>query len=267
MKNLVLKSADTGADMMCDMALPNRQIVKQVGDVNQSTGLDKIPRIAWGVEAFDRKYGGLIANGINMLSVPDHDSAIVAVGHFLAHGINQDQCTAIVTFDNPAMTLSRLSLYGFDFDAALHTERLVYLYYKPTFLHVLSCSTDYGNLFNEILKLSGPITRLAFLDADMLFDLQTEYLARVSASKLAMGFYHESVTTLGCFVRQDLRSNMLLDAVARNHMSSYIEIHRDINSTNENYHFKWLKGAATHVTAGCNFELKIGQGYVVCDAD
>jgi len=264
MQNISFRCSD--ADLGATYGIDARESLCQFDSSQRTTELTPSNCIPWGIAGFDRLYGGIAAGGLTMLSTPEYDSAIAAVGHYLARSLEDGQRATIVSFDKSSLMLAKLAHYGFDFKEALQLEKLVYLYYKPTFLHALSCSTDYAALFKEILTLSGPITRLAFLNADMLFNLQTEYLARVSASKLASAFGCESVTTLGCFVRQHLRSYQLLDAVCNSQISSYIRIRRKINFNDQNYAINWRREPDADANTACSLDLKIGHGYVSSNA-
>lgn len=108
--------------------------------------------------------------------------------------------SALLESVSPAARARSARRYGFDFDAALHDERLVYLYYKPTFLHSLSLTTDHAAMFAELRRLAGDIRRLALLSADPIFNLKGEYLAVASVSSLVAGAGGLDFTVLGTFV-------------------------------------------------------------------
>lgn len=215
----------------------------------------------WGIEHFDRCYGGLLAGVFNILAASDHDAAIAAVGHFLAQGLEDQQRVALVGFDNPQLLFSKFALYGWDFIPALESERLVYIYYKPAFFHTLSFTDDYKIPFAELRRLTGAIERLAFLNADALLNLQSEYLARDSAVKLAAAGCG-STTTLGCFVHQNTASHRLIEMGCCSLMPSYLVLRALPHHVNRRYALEWRKGPGFCTQAATLLELETGRGYV-----
>jgi hypothetical protein len=218
----------------------------------------------WGLEEFDRRFGGLAGGTFNMLAAPNYDTALAAIGHFLARGLQKKQRAALITLDNPRFTFSKLAMYGFNCETAMKSERLIYLYYKPAFTQALSCSTDYKALISEILGLAGPIHRMAFLNAELLFNLQTEYLARVSASKLTAETGCGSITTLGCYISQATHSCTLLDAACNSLMPSYLLLRSGTGQHARQYTLEWRKSPFASVCGESKLELKPGVGYVKC---
>lgn len=220
------------------------------------------PHDPWGIDDFDYGHGGLVAGAYNMLATPDHDAAVAAIGHFLARGLRDGRRAVLVGFDNPRLILAKLEYYGFDYAAALESEQLIYLYYKPAFFHALSCSTDYTILFAEIRRLAGEVSRLAFLNADMLFNLQSEYLAHVTAAKLAAAAGAGPTTVLGCFVHQRIAPHWLLDATCANLMPGYLVMRSVPRRAARCYAVKWRKGPGACGGGAILLTLEAGRGYV-----
>jgi hypothetical protein len=222
--------------------------------------LTNVRYVPWGIDEFDRRHGGLVGQAFNLLAAPNHDAGMVAVGHFLAAGLDRQSRVCLVAFDNPDPVLAKLSYYGFEFADAIVSERFVYLYYKSTFVPALSCATDYLSVLGEIRALAGPIERLAFFNADMLFNLQSEYLARASAAKFAAAGVMP--TALGYYSRPDKAAHTLLDAVCASAMPSHLELHANShNNSHQQYVLTCRKGPFARAASPCLLELKPGQGY------
>lgn len=237
-------------------------LFSSVSDIFNSEKHTEINLSSWGLSEFDRVYGGICAGSLNLLSTPNYDSAIAATGHFLTKGLRSEQRVALVSLENPNNTFSKLAAYGFHYDAALRSERLVYLYFKPTFHNALSCTTDYRLLFDELISLSGPVSRVAILNAELLFNLQSENLARESAAKLAAVTSFDNPTIMGSFVKQNSRSHAILESVCSSMLPSYIVIKAKPSRQSRHYVIDWRKGPHVHQKTTCKVELLEGKGYV-----
>lgn len=233
-----------------------------LSEATQADNLESVDLSPWGVAEFDRVCGGLCAGNINLLSAANYDASIAAAGHFLTKGLRSEQRVAIVSLDNPNNMFAKLATYGFHYESALRSERLVYLYYKPTFHHSLSCTTDYRVLFDELQSLTGPVSRIAILNTELLFNLQTETLARESASKLASVSTFDNTTVLGCFVRQNARSHALLESVCNSIMPCYLVVKAKPTRQARHYVIEWRKGPHVYQKSSCKVELVEGKGYV-----
>ena len=114
---------------------------------------------------------------------------------------------------------------GFCFDNELLTQQLIYLYYKPLFSYSLCYITDYRQLFEEIILLSnGDIGRIAFLNADVLFNLESHLLAEASAHHIITSFSDDKKTILGCYQASNTPSHQILDQIGKEFLGSYLEI-------------------------------------------
>ena len=220
--------------------------------------------IPWGIRDFDSQFGGLGKNLFNMVRSCDHPSGIAAVGHFLAEGLGRNETVALVSFDNPHIVFSAFSQYGFSFSDSLANEQLIYLYYKPTFSHALSFATDYQNLFGEILRLTDrSLARLAFFNADNLFNLETAHLARASAHKLVASTTASfECSILGhCLIPQGAPSRYL-DEVCNEYLPSYLEITHSPPFSKGLYSINWRRSPYQNHTQSLIQRLVSGQGYV-----
>lgn len=179
----------------------------------------------WGVIPFDKAYTGLPRRVFNLLRACNKEVNIGAIGHFLQTGLELGQKVVLVGFDYPIYLLHRFREYGFSFEDELLTERFIYLYYKPCFSHALSFTASYQHLFTEIKQLSRDgVGRLAFLNADVLFNLETHLLAELSTEKIMASFCDEDCVVLGCYQAAHIESHQRLDEVSQALLSSYIEI-------------------------------------------
>lgn len=138
---------------------------------------------------FDQNYQGLPARSFNMLETADRFSGLLGIALFIDTGLKQGEHVTLITFDEPEKVLDRFLKFGFDFQAMLDNEDFCILSYKASFSRSLNISTDYQALFSEIKLLGGEkASRFAFLNADLLFNLESHNLATISVSKI-----HEAV--------------------------------------------------------------------------
>jgi len=213
----------------------------------------------WCVDAFDRQQGGLLGGVFNMMAVPDDQAAAAAIGHFLACGLQGGGRVCVVALDHPCLALAKFAAYGFDFAAALESEQLAYLYYKPIFSDALSFNAEHAAVFAEIRQLAGDVGRVAFFNVDLLFNLQSESLARASAVRLAA--VANGTTALGCCVLRDSKSHRNLDKICSELMPSYLAMRRVPQANRRRYALTWRKGP--HAAGVENIlDLETGRGYV-----
>lgn len=191
--------------------------------------------VPWGIASFDHFYGGLPGKIFNLLRVCNSDVGLVSVGHFLRTGIELDQRVTLICFDHPSYLLARLNGLGFSFDDEIVSEQFIYLHYKSDFSHSLSLLSNYGQMFSEVRKLSGDSSRIAFLNADVLFNLETYLLAESSAERIMTSFDCPDCVVLGCYQAADITAHRHLDEVGRALLGSYLEIKSAANADERRY--------------------------------
>ena len=216
----------------------------------------------WGITSFDSDFIGLPRLTFNLLRTCNYETSIAAIGHFLQEGIDQDQRVALVSFDHPVYLLNSFKEYGFSFDEELLSEKLIYLYYKPFFSHSLNFATNHQKLFNEIKSLSnGDISRIAFRNADVLFNLETHLLAESSAERIMASFNDDHCAVLGCYQATDTQTDQHLDEVSQTYLSSYIEIKPAANSTGKTYELILRKSPIFHEKKSIELCLSPNYGF------
>ena len=184
--------------------------------------------IPLGINEFDRKYGGIVCGAINIVEAADQDSSIATLGHYISGGLEKGEQVALVSFENPRHALAKLGQYGFgSFDSYLKNEQLIYIYYKPLFTKSLCLSFNYRRLFEEIERIAGrEITRLAFDNCEVLFNLQSVPLARASAIKLLSVTENKKYTTFGSYINRKESDQKNLIEACESTIISYIKIDR-----------------------------------------
>lgn len=121
----------------------------------------------------------------NLIETIDGFSGLLNIAKFLTSGLQQGKTVALVAFDQPANLLKKFLELGHNFHDDFQSGRLCILSYKPTFIRSLNISTDYQALFSEISSLSKSASPwIAFLNADLLFNLESHSLTTVSVSKI-----------------------------------------------------------------------------------
>jgi hypothetical protein len=193
----------------------------------------------------------LAAGNFNLLMAEDSSSLDAAVAHFLSHALVRGARVAVLSSESPQERLARFKDFGFDLMAALDDDQLAYIHYRPTLSRALG-GADYSLLFDEVRRLAGPVERIAFLDPEMLFALESDGDAAASIGRFAAGAHRLGATALGAFVpdgkprhqRLHQRGSELLPAV---------------------YSLR-ARGAANYVLESkgvpLNLRLARGQGYV-----
>jgi hypothetical protein len=216
----------------------------------------------WGIVSFDKTYNGLPTRVFNLVHACNKEICIVAIGHFLQAGIELQQRAVLVGFDHPAHLLSKFNGYGFSFEEALNKEQLIYLYYKPSFSHSLNFSTDYKLLFNEIKNLAkGGVKRIAFLNANSLFNLETYILAESSAEKITASFADHNCAILGCYQTIENASHQHLDMVGKTLLRSYIEIQQQEEGNDRCYNLILHNSPLFDADEPINLHLNPGSGF------
>lgn len=218
----------------------------------------------WGVTPFDCDYTGLPNLVFNLLRACNKEVSISTIGHFLKAGIELDQRVALVSFDHPAYLLASFKKHGFYLEEELLSEQLIYLYYKPVFSHSLNFSTNYRQLLDETKALSrGDISRIAFLNADVLFNLETHLLAESSAERIMASFSDEHCVVLGCYQATDIPAHQHLDEVSKKSLNSYLEIKPPVHGNDLMYELILHKTPVFHAKKSIDLYLTPGFGFNV----
>ncbi|MES9837874.1 MAG: hypothetical protein AB2665_13470 [Candidatus Thiodiazotropha sp.] len=217
-----------------------------------------------GIDPYDRRFGGLVLNSLNLFQTSDYESGIAALGSFITNGLINGERVTLASFQHPKHLLYKLSLYGFsDLDTYLENEQLVYLYYKPFFEKSLSLSLDYGRMFDEITKISScGIKRVALDNCEALFNKQSHQLAKSSAIKLLLAAERREFTTLGTFVNERIDSDNDLDKVCSSTMTSFTKIDKQVVQQKDLYRFLVEKSPNICFNNAMIIELKVGHGFV-----
>lgn len=185
---------------------------------------------AWGLPSFDRRYNGLPINDFNLLETDEGIIGLLGIAHFIDAGLKADEGVALISFAPPEQTLQRLVRIGFDFQEALDNEKLFVYSYQDTFSRTLNISTNYHALFEELNTLAqAPVTRSAFLNADLLFNLQSHHLATISATRLVKATREAGHTVLAHYTYNDTQAHQHMKAVCQSLLSCYITIKRSKN--------------------------------------
>lgn len=217
---------------------------------------------SWGIDSFDSVHTGLPKRIFNLLRTCDEDTTISGLGHFLKKGLDQDERVTLVCFDHPAYLLSSFKQHGFSFDDALNSEQFIYLYYKPWLSHSLNLSINYQPLFDEAKYLSkGNIGRIAFRNADVLFNLETHLLAMSSAVKIVSSLTCGNCVILGCYQGTDTPAHQLLDDVSKTSLHSYMEIKSAATGNDAAYELILHKFPLAYTKQRINLRLTHGVGF------
>lgn len=224
--------------------------------------MDKQLLVPW----IERSFGGnqpkLVRHALNVLSTPDHAASVVACGHFLAAGLARGERVVLVSFDHPDHILGCMQAYGFEFSEALSDEQLLYVYYKSSSARSVRLTADYHGLFDELLRLcNGSVDCAAFLNVEVLINLQSLLLAQTSVAELALATAGSGATVLGCHT--PLPGNLCdyLDAACHAAAPASLRLTR-VNPRNKIYALNWIKSPVQQSTDEIRMELHEGQGYV-----
>jgi len=179
----------------------------------------------WGVTRFDEAYGGLPKRQFNLLQTCNKEVTLAALCHFIKAGMELEHPVVVVGFEHPRQVFYGATQYHFDLEAALASEQLIYLYYKPIFSFSLNFATNYRQLLDEIRCLAKTKTaRIAFLNAEALFNLETRFLAETSAEKIMADFSDERFLILGCIQNTPGNTDPCLKQICHTSLHSVMEI-------------------------------------------
>lgn len=181
----------------------------------------------WGVSLFDKHYHGLPLNCFTLLETSDNRSGLLGISRFLAKGIQLNQTVALITFEEPEHVLTKLMQLGLNCHEMLYMERLFILSYKETFTRSLNMSNSYHSIFDEIKRLThDQVERIAFLNTDLLFNLESTNLATLSATKLTRATKQSKTTVLAQYTRNEGDSHKRLQEACHSLIDCYISIHK-----------------------------------------
>lgn len=184
-------------------------------------------RAQWGIPLFDKNYPGLPARSFNMLETADRFSGLLGIACFINTGLDQGETVTLITFDTPENILKKFNKLGFDYTDMIACERLFILSYKNTFTRSLNISTDYQALFSEIEDMSNhKATRLAFLNADLLFNLESYNLTTISVSKIHQAAERIAGTILAQYTTIDDIAHRRLRNISTSLLDCYLVISR-----------------------------------------
>ncbi|MEZ5449447.1 MAG: hypothetical protein R3E89_10835 [Thiolinea sp.] len=187
-------------------------------------------RAQWGVPLFDNNYRGLPRSAFNLLETADHFSGLLGIARFISTGLEVGETVTLITFDSPENVINKFLKLGYNFQDMINCERLFIMSYKSTFTRSLNISTDYHALFAEINRLSRDrSTRFAFLNADLLFNLESYNLTTVSVSKIHEAAKRVAGTILAQFTSSDDKPHQRLRSVSTSLLDCYLVIRRSAN--------------------------------------
>ena len=187
-------------------------------------------RAQWGVPFFDNNYQGLPERAFNLLETADQFSGLLGIARFIRTGLEAGETVTLITFDKPENVIKKFQKLGYHFEEVINNERLFVLSYKPMFQRSLNISTDYQGLFKELYQLSNEqTTRFAFLNADLLFNLESHILASISISKIHDAAKDVDGTILAQFTTADDETHKRLRTVSASLLDCYLVIKRAAN--------------------------------------
>ena len=219
--------------------------------------LQEIPS---GIQPFDIQ-GGLVKGTLNLLQTEDHQSGVVATGHFLKAGLARGERVGLIAFDNAATLLRIYTHYGFSFEEHLESEQLIYLYYKGTVSHSLCFTAHYSEVIDEILHLSGGhLDRLAVCRADALINPQSLTLARESVQNLVSATTNIATTIFGYYCRSEHEQAQNVDLACRSFLLSYLSLTG--SGPQDSYTLRWKVSPFPMKGPELTLTLREGHGFI-----
>lgn len=217
-----------------------------------------------GIDAYDARFGGLVSNSLNLFKANNSEASIATLGAFISHSLKKGERVALVGFSNPKHIIYKLARYGHtDLEKYLDNEQLVYLYYKPFFEKQIGLSIDYGDMLDELIGIAGrDITRLALDNCEIMFNQQSQKLAKTSAIKLLLATERRSFTTLGVFSNESIGADYDLERVCESTMASYVAIEQDSKHDNSLFQFIVKKSPDVYKSNTLHLELTRRVGFI-----
>ena len=188
--------------------------------------------------ALKKQLGQLTPRTFHMLESLDSGSGLLAIAHFLCLGLTRGETVALVTHENPKTVAGWFAQIGLDAEKHLRDESLLYFYYKPTFHQSLNISANYETMFTEIHAMTPqPISRLAFLNAETLFNLESLTLAYISAEKLLTASSRHPCITLGQTIQLSTHASQHLQNASASVLGSYLRQRSGSEATQLDFSF------------------------------
>ena len=111
------------------------------------------------------------------------------------------------------------------------------------------------------MKFYSSRTVIAFLNADVLFNLETHLLAEASVQHIISAFSDSGNTILGCYQASDTPSHLSLDQISKECLSSYLEIRPADNGKNRSYELLLHKYPLADQNQSIELHLTPGYGF------
>ena len=160
-----------------------------------------------GITCLDEATGGYPTNVFNVIETPDHQSGLLALGHFLMAGLEQGERCTLVTLEDPHSLFQGFSSWNMNFQDYLKSEQLTYLYYQPFVTTEIGLTNDYEALMYELDRLSAAMPeRVALHQVDSLLNMHSHTLINNCVQKLAAAANGKYSTYLGQYVQFNSRA-------------------------------------------------------------
>ncbi|HUP89833.1 MAG TPA: ATPase domain-containing protein [Longimicrobiales bacterium] len=109
--------------------------------------------ISTGINELDQRLGGLTEGRYFLLTGTPGAGKTSASLHFIAEGLREGECCAILTQENPDDLFSQAQFIGYDFEEAVATDQLVLLQYRLDFSNNYARIGSPTAVANELLGL------------------------------------------------------------------------------------------------------------------
>jgi KaiC/GvpD/RAD55 family RecA-like ATPase/CheY-like chemotaxis protein len=149
--------------------------------------------LATGIEAFDRRFGGIVRGRHYLLSGSPGAGKSTAALHFIGAGLEAGQACAVLTQDDPEDLLAQAAFIGYDFRTAAGQDRLAVLQYRLDFPRNYSRAADPARVFSQLRDLVQEVGVERFV-IDSIFP----FLEGGRATNQSLDEFPEFLDSLSC---------------------------------------------------------------------
>jgi KaiC/GvpD/RAD55 family RecA-like ATPase/FixJ family two-component response regulator len=166
-------------------------VIDEVASQPVASGTNRM--VSTGIEAFDRRFGGVVRGRHYLLSGSPGSGKSSATLQFLGAGLEHGETCAILTQDDPQDLITQAEFLGYDFRSAAEKNRLIVLQYRLDFPRNYSRAADPRRVFDELRTLVQDATLDRFA-IDSIFP----FLEGGRATDESLDEFPEFLERLGC---------------------------------------------------------------------
>lgn len=162
------------------------------------------------------------ASTFRLLETPDAGMGLLLAAKMIRMGLKNGETVVIVSPEKPEYLIRKLEMTGMNVAAPFAKSKLLIFNSQPALAGNLSLSTNYQDVFGEIVNLANkPIDRMVLMGMDVLVNLESQYLAYASVSKFTQAAEEMGCNVIAQYSRNTSKAHDRLDAACSSLVNNY----------------------------------------------